>query len=102
MNEDYKTSIFSSAAMLWDGKNQLSGILELWETKITFLLNDFQSSHLHLSIPLNSIENVEEFLVFNIAKVGLKIINRNGQFDLFVLEEGNVLKKMILTKIENV
>ena len=100
MNKD--CTLFSSPAILMDVKNQLSGKLELWETKITFQLDDFKSSHLNLSIPINSIENVEEFLIFNIARNGLRIQNRNGRFDLFVLKESDVLKKMILGKIEDI
>jgi len=100
MNENYYTSIFSAPASLLDGQNQLSGKLELWETIITFRLADFQNSHLNLTIPIVSIEKVEEFLIFNLAKNGLRIQNTNGRFDLFVLEESDVLKKMILGKIK--
>ncbi|MGK0175307.1 MAG: hypothetical protein ACI9AT_001694 [Ulvibacter sp.] len=101
MREKSIKQIFSTPASLWDGKHQLSGILELWETNVIFRLTDFQDSHLHLCIPLNTIEKIEEFLIFDLAKNGLRIQDKNEKYDLFVLDEGSDLKKMILAKIKS-
>ncbi len=84
--------IFSTPAALWDGTRQLSGTLELWETEVVFRPKDFKDSHLSLRIPLTNIEKVEDYLVFDLAKNGLRIQGREGRFDLFVLDEARVFK----------
>lgn len=84
---------YSTDAHLWDGTNQLSGQLELWESKIIFRLEGFEFSHLNLSIAFSDIEKIEPYLVFNLAKNGLRIQSREGKFDLFVLEDIDKFKK---------
>lgn len=101
MRENNIKQIYSTPASLWDGSNQLSGVLELWETDVIFRLADFQDSHLHLCIAISFIEKVEEFLVFDLAKNGLRIQTKNGKYDLFVLSEGSIFKQLILKKIQS-
>lgn len=91
--------ILSVPALLWDGSRQLSGILELWETLIFFRLDDFKNSHLQLSIPLTELDIVEEYMVFDLAKNGLRIQSKKGRYDLFVLEEGQRFKKAVLAQM---
>jgi len=52
-----------------------------------------------LQIPLNEIKEVEEFLIYELARGGLRIVNINGHFDLFVLENAAIFKKRLLTEI---
>lgn len=99
MKKKLHTPIFSTPASLWDGASQLSGNLELWETEVVFRLADFKDSHLNLRIPLADIEKVEEYLVFNVAKNGLKIQDREGRYDLFVLEDVRGFKLQLLAAL---
>lgn len=92
--------VFSTPAFLWDGVIQLSGILEVWEREVVFSLNNFKESHLSLSIPLTAIERVEEYLVFDLAKNGLRIQDKDGKYDLFVLEEVHQFKNRLLAAME--
>ena len=73
MNE---LATLQASAYFWDGTNKLPGTLELWPTELVFQFTDFQQSHLDLRIPLEEIELVEIFMVFNLAKNGLKIISQ--------------------------
>lgn len=99
MKQDSSVPILSVPALLWDGSRQLSGILELWETLIFFRLDDFKNSHLQLSIPLTELDIVEEYMVFDLAKNGLRIQSKKGRYDLFVLEEGQRFKKAVLAQM---
>jgi len=100
MQKIRQTLIYSVPASLWDTFIQLSGILEIWEKELVFRLLDFKDSHLNLCIPFESIEQVKEYLVFDLAKNGLRIQNKDGKFDLFVLEEVSVFKKVLSTQIK--
>lgn len=91
--------IYSSNAFLWNGMNRLPGTLELYTLAVFFRLNNFNESHLNLCIPLAEIEKMEEFLVFDLAKIGLRFYGANGKYDLFVLEDGSVFKKMVYAQI---
>ena len=84
---EYSKPILKLPASLWDGIRQLPGTLELWETEVIFRLKDFKESHLDLRIPLVGIEKVEEYLVFDLAKNGLRIQGKDGKYDMFVLED---------------
>lgn len=101
MKQDSSVPILSVPALLWDGSQQLSGILELWSEAVFFRLSGFKNSHLHLHIPIPEIERVEEYLVFNLAKNGLRIESKNGQVDLFVLDEGPQFKKALLAQMRH-
>jgi hypothetical protein len=88
--------ITSTPASLWDGSKQLTGILELWDNRVNFRLTDFHNSHLHLCIPLNNIEIIEEFLIFDLARNGLKIQDKDGKIDLFVINEVRSFKAQLI------
>ena len=88
--------IYKSSATLCDGTSRLQGCLELWNTEIYFRLNDFKESHLNLIIPLKGIEKVEEYLVFDLAKNGLRIQDEEGRYDLFVLEDVRTFKQILI------
>jgi len=87
--------IFSSPAFFWDGSIQLSGVLELWDAELKFSFEDFQHSHLDLKIQLNDIKVCKPFLLFNVARKGLKIISINGKVDMFILEDSKEFYKMV-------
>ena len=80
-------SILNSHAYLWYGTKQLSGTLELWPTQLVFHFDDFKKTQLTLNIALANIEFAKLFLIFNIAKNGLKVKTKDGKIDLFVLED---------------
>ena len=103
MDKKVQSPILSCSAAIWDGSRQLSGKLELWEKEVVFKLADFKFSHLNLYIPLKDIEKAEEYLVFNLAKNGLRIENKDGKYDMFVLDEGTAFKQALhnqLRKLE--
>jgi hypothetical protein len=99
MKKKTPSPIFGYPAVLWDTQWQLSGTLELWEKELVFRLDAFQMSHLNWSVPLAHIRKVEEFLVFGLARNGLRIEDKHGKYDLFVLEEVSVFKKALLARI---
>lgn len=86
---------FSTPAFLWDGQQQLPGTLELWEQQVIFRFDGFQKSHLNLVIPIREILRVQEFLVFDISRNGLRIENKEGKADCFVLDEPGVFKEKL-------
>lgn len=86
---------YLAPAFLWDGHRQLPGQLELREDRVIFLFDDFRGSHLTLAIPVGEIALVEEFLLFDIARHGLRIEGRTGKVDCFVLDEPGVFKEKI-------
>jgi hypothetical protein len=94
-------SILSFPALLWDGEKQLSGRLELWKNTVIFHLSAFKASHLSLVIPLAAIEKVEEYLVFDLARNGLRIQNKNGKYDLFVPEDARIFKKALQEQLKH-
>ncbi len=101
MKKNAGAPILSVPAAIWDGSHQLSGMLELWPEAVCFRLSGFKNSHLQLYIPITEIERAEEFLVFNLAKNGLRIQSKNGQVDLFVLDEGPRFKKAVLAQMSH-
>ncbi len=90
-----KTHLLSCPASLYNGKQQLPGTLILTDEHLLFTFEDFSQSHLNLQIPINEIEQAEEFLLFNISRNGLKITSRGGHFDLFVLDNPAVFRTAI-------
>ncbi len=82
-------------AHLWDGNHQLPGTLELWEKQLVFRFTNFKDSHLNLTIQLDDIETVEEFLIYNIARNGLRVIGKDGKTDAFVLEGSRFFKQLL-------
>ena len=91
--------LFTAPATLWDGTHQLAGQLELWATGLVFRLSDFEFSNLNLAIPLTEIAEVEEYLVFDLARNGLRVLTKNNRYDLFVLDDSRAFKLAILSSI---
>ncbi len=102
MKKSSNQLIYSVQATLWDGKRQLVGFLELREIEILFQLMDFKESHLNLRIPLILISKVEEYLVFDIAKNGLRIIDIEGKNDLFVIDDVLKFKKLLVKALSKI
>ena len=88
-------------AHLWDGDRQLPGILELWQQQLVFRFANFRDSHLNLLIHFCDIQGVEEFLIYDIARNGLRIIGKDGKTDLFVLEDSQVVKQTLEKLLKN-
>lgn len=82
-------------AAIWDGRRQFSGSLELWNDRVVFYLEDFKKSHMNLRISFSEIAKVEEFLVYDLARNGLRIQNLDGKYDLFVLDEAPTFKRLL-------
>lgn len=83
---EYREERINAEAYLWNGKQKLPGKLVLTNTHLEFLLQGFEESLLNWHIELDEIESAKDFLVFNIARQGLRIISNAGKSDLFVLE----------------
>ena len=88
------------SAHLWDGHKQLPGKLSLTPKNLFFHFDDFQKSHLNLQVPLLEIKKAETFLLYDLAKNGLKITSSGGQIDLFILADPEQFKKIIFQTIE--
>ncbi|MBT8234467.1 MAG: hypothetical protein HKO66_10260 [Saprospiraceae bacterium] len=101
MNEKSNDPIYSVKASIWNGSRQLPGTLELGKKNILFKFSDFTKSHLKLQIPLIEISKIEEYLLFELARCGLKILNKNGHFDLFVMENAAFFKKKVIEELTN-
>ncbi len=89
-------------AIFWDGTKQLPGLLELRNDELVFKFDDFKHSHLNLCIKLSDIEYAKEFLLFKIARKGLKVSSKNDRIDLFILEDPKPFCKALLLQIENI
>ena len=79
-------------AWLWDNGHSLPGRLELTADRLLFHSNQFHNSHLHLEIPLKEIVLIDTFLVFDLARSGLRVKTRDNKVDFFVLEQVELLK----------
>lgn len=90
-----KTPILTTEAFLWNGKKQLAGILTLTPRKLHFQFDDFRQSHLGLKISISEIKKVEEFLVFDLARNGIRIESKSGKADLFVLKDSAYLGRYL-------
>jgi len=93
--------IVDDSAVFWDGNKQLSGTLELSETALVFLFDDFNQSNLKLKIQVAKIQYVNVFKVYNVSNVGLKIISQDKRIDLFVLEKAKVFYQKLKEKIQH-
>jgi len=98
-NSTKEIILIKSHAYLWDGTKQLSGTLELWPSQLVFHFDDFQMTHLNLNIPLEKIEYAKVFMIFNIAKNGLKVKTREGKIDLFVLKDCREFYRVLTANI---
>ncbi len=100
MDSNVVEPVYRSTATLWDGKIQLPGILELWESEIIFHVDGFTSSHLNLWISLSEIEKVEEFLIYDLARNGLLILTRNEKRELFVIEDVSLFIQKLRSQLK--
>ena len=94
-----KSLLLQVPSHLWDGNMQLPGTLSLSQKKLIFEFDDFQKSHLSLTIPLVDIESAEHFLLFEFSRNGLKITTTTG-IDLFVIVDPLLFKKELKKAIE--
>jgi hypothetical protein len=94
------TTIIISQASLWDGNKQLPGTLTLTAKNLLFQFNDFQKSHLDLRIPLKDISSVDTFLIFEIARSGLRITSIQERTDMFILQDPVSFRKALLKQME--
>ena len=82
-------------AYLWDGYKRLPGDLALYEGSVRFFFRDFKKSHIRLIIPLTKIKKVEEFLLFNLERKGIKIQSNTDAEDLFILENAKAFRQAV-------
>ncbi len=95
-------SILQSLAIFWDGTKQLSGTLELWDTELVFHFEDFKHSNLNLCIKLEDIEYAKVFLLFNIARKGLKVSSKNDRIDMFILDDSKKFCEALLLQMRKI
>lgn len=65
------------------------------DEELQFGITSFADSHLQLKIPYREMTAVEEFLIFDLARNGLRVQTRDGRSTLFVLEEIAELKELL-------
>ena len=82
-------------AWLWNGQQQMPGVIQLLPGRIRFQPADFPDSHLSLEIPLSEVEEVDSFLVFNISRLGLLVRSRDGRSDRFILADPEAFRKAL-------
>ena len=87
-------------AFLWNGKTRLPGRLILGSTTLAFETDGFQSSHLCLEIALADIIKLESFLLYDIARNGLKIKAQNGRESEFIIPEFDTFYKKLKEAIK--
>jgi len=80
-------ALMTVSAWLWNGKDKLAGFLVLTQDRLRFQLRDFPDSHLQMEIPLSDIEQVDTFMVFGFARLGLQIRSASHRNDRFILED---------------
>lgn len=90
----------SFKAWLWNGRQQITGRLLLLEDRLCFELAEFSQSHLQWEILYDHITSVEEFLLFGLARNGLRIESRDGQEDLFVVEEPLLFRQALEERLK--
>lgn len=78
--------IISVPAYLWDGVKHLRGMLELYPDEVHFEFKDFSKSKIELNIHIEKIRVVEEFLLFDLDRKGLRIESNKDAEDLFISE----------------
>ena len=94
-------AILEYQAWLWNGRQQISGRLILLEHKLSFEITSFQKSNLQLEIFYRDIIQIREFLLFDLARYGLRINTINGRSDLFVLDDPASLKRALQDRLIN-
>lgn len=75
-------------AYLWDGIKQISGNLNITDTHLQFILEDFKDSNLNLIISRANIQYVNKYRIFGILDQAIEVISKDGTKDIFVVEEG--------------
>ena len=88
--------IFIQPGFLWDGNKHLSGKLELTLQALSFHLDDFKESNLNLDIPLQDIQEVQIFKLYEITSHGLIVLNKSGQINMFIMDDPSEIKKEIM------
>lgn len=84
--------IIKVPAFVWDGNKQLPGELELYTNVVHFHFKDFSKSKIELNIPTGKIKEVEEFLLFDLDRKGLRIKSNSNSEDLFISENAHQFK----------
>jgi len=87
-------------AVLWDGKKQLTGILEFNSDSLEFVLTDFSETNLKFSIPYCDIVNIEQSRLYNISKGGVEITSSNGERNVLVVDNLRQLVNQLNAKIK--
>lgn len=86
-------------AILWDGNKKINGHLKLSETRIHFVLDDFKSTNLQFNLSYNQIEKINYHKMFNKDIRGLEIISKDGDSNVFVIDQPIEIKNKIDSKI---
>jgi hypothetical protein len=88
--------LFQKNVSLWSQKQQLEGSLVLTPNNLQFLPHAFENSHLEVNLALKDVHDIQVFLLYGIACNGLKVTGKDGNYDLFVLEDNPVEIKRII------
>lgn len=62
---------------------------------MVFRFEDFKNSHLSLVIFIHEIERIETFQIFNAFNYGVRILNKKGKSDAFIIEDAVEMKRRL-------
>jgi len=80
---------------IWNGSIRLEGELLLNSTSLSFHFKDFPESHINFTIPLQEIESIKSFLLFDLVKHGLHIKTIHQKNEYFILDEIDSFRKTL-------
>ena len=83
-------------SFLWDGRQHLSGKLELSKDALIFHFDYFKESNLNLNIPIAEIQTVKVFKLYELVSKGLEVQDKHGHINKFVMENPVEFKREIL------
>jgi len=86
-------------AILWDGNKQLHGFIEFTDMELIFRLKDFSETNLHLHLKFKDISKIRKHKLYNLSHEAIEICSKEGNRNVFVVEDVDKLKKDISTNI---
>ncbi|MCB9288651.1 MAG: hypothetical protein H6560_15185 [Lewinellaceae bacterium] len=87
--------LYAQQAWLWDDGHSIPGRLEILPGQLGFRLQQYDNSHLRLEIRLEDIESCETFLLFGLARAGLRIQTADGRASLFIMDDPARVKQKL-------
>ena len=89
------------AAILWDHQVRLEGSLVLERDQLRFQYEKPQKTGLHLVIPKDEIQAVEEYLLFGVERKGIAIHSTHGRTDRFIVDDPSKTRQILSNWLED-